>query len=207
MELNLLDDDRITKIRDDYRNSNLRRVCILVTTGCLAILIILAATFTVFRLSDMSISADLEHNKNAISEKQGNELNRNLTTQRALDNMDDLHSKKQVFSLLLNFLQQLNIGVEYKNILITDDKKTTISGLANDFSMLDKLKNSFKNASVEFGLNDKKRVESLFASVEITEGVTESDKRVNFRIDLEYNPEVLEFGAKNVSLKKAVENE
>jgi hypothetical protein len=64
------------------------------------------------------------------------------------------------------------------------------------------LKNSLKNAEVSFEIDNQKHTGKLFDSVEITEGATETDKRVNFRINLEYNVEVLKFDVGKIALRK-----
>ena len=208
MEINLLDDDRINNIRSHYRNNKLRRNCLLIIFICISLLIILGAIFAVLKISDMTLSDNLKNNEAKLSELKGDELNKNLNIQKTLSELDNLHSRKQNFSILLNYLQQLNIGTDYKNILINDNTKTTVSGIANDFSTLDKLKNALKDATVSFKISEEEFTENLFKSVEITEGVTETNKKVNFRIELEYNNNILKFGASELSLnKKGSENE
>jgi len=207
IELNLLDDDRISRIQGNKRDKKLRRTCKLIFLICGASLILLGGIFAILKLLNYNLTADIEYSKAEISQLQGSELDRNLTIQKALSEIGELHAKKQKYSLLLLFLQQLNIGADYKNILISDNDKITISGITSDFSTLDKLKNSFKSALVEYELNDAKNVEYLFKSVEITEGATETDKKVNFRMNLEVNGEIFKFDTRNASLNKDGKNE
>ena len=200
MELNLLDNDRLTKLRENRRNDKTRKICILIISFCGGILIILALAFGILKLLDSSLSSDIERNLDTLSERQGDELDRNLTIQETLANIGELHNKKQILSRLISLLEQLNVGVEYKNISISDNSETTATGVAKDFAMLDRLKNSLKNAIVKYESSGQEHTASLFKSVEITEGATEIDKEVNFRINLEYNPKIFKFSTSKVEL-------
>jgi len=202
IEINLLDEDRKNLLRENRRNRKTRKFCIIIITSCLAALIVLAVIFTILKISDSSLSVDIEKNKAALNDLRGSELDRNLNLQNILNNIQGLHDKKQIFSPILDSLWQLNVGAEYRNILVNNDGTITVTGLASDFSMLDTLKKFLKNAEVSFEFNGQKNTGKLFNSVEITEGATEIDKRVNFRINLEYNAEVLRFGVINVALVK-----
>jgi len=202
MDLNLLDSDRLAELHETRRNNKIRKICILIITASVAILIVFALIFGLLKLLNSNLSNDIEYNLSELSERQSVELDRNLTIQETLAEVGGLHDKKQILSRLLNLLEQLNIGVEYRNISINDNFKATVTGLAADFAMLDRLKSSLKNAIVRYELNGQEHTTALFNSVDITEGATEIDKKVNFRINIEYDPETFKFGVSKVELNQ-----
>ena len=172
----------------------------LITLACVALLIIVGGIFTGLHFSNRDLSEQVNEKLNVIeNDNETGELDRLLTIQRQLSELDRLHDEKPVFSRLLDLLYKMSAGVDLQSIRLknSNDNVMVIVGSVRDFTTFNSYKESLQNVTVSYD----DQVIKAFESVEVGEASSVSvDGKVNFRIEAKYNSVILESGMAEYSI-------
>jgi hypothetical protein len=199
IELNLLPDVKKEFISAQRTRNTVISLSILVTIAAGAVTLILALSVYGGQNAYMALQSTNIKKKAAELQKKP-EINKYLTVQNQLKNIDSLHSSKEIYSQLFGYLQSLNPAAP-NNIALSsvkvakDDSSIELMGSVRDFAALTVFKTTLESASLKYNEGDSQDTTTtkLFDSVTLAEAGlknTESGAVVNFTIRLAY-PEVI----------------
>lgn len=136
------------------------------------------------------------------------ELDKYLTLQNQLDNLDELHSSKSDFSRLMTYLPKLNPAAP-NNVTLSDiEIKTSdegnqlmMKGETKDYTALNIFRDTLKTAQLRYTDDENKLVtEQLFETVAVTTSALDKAQDgksvVSFEIQIAYNPNAFLFSVK-----------
>ena len=196
IELNLLPDLKKDFIRAQRMRNLVISASIVVTmvAGGLTVLLLLTVYGGQTLISN-NLDGSIKKNYDILSKKP--EIDKYLTVQNQLKNLDGLHSERYAYAKALDYLQQLNPSepnnVALSAALLTKDSKSlVIEGTTNNFESLNVFKNTLENAQLTYTLDGKPETVKLFDTVKLDEAVVTSlgtRKLASFKFSLTYPKE------------------
>ena len=195
IELNLLPDVKKEFINAQRTRNTVISLSILVTIAAGVITLLLAISVYGGQTAIIAVQTDSIKKKESELQKKP-EINKYLTVQNQLKNIDSLHSSKMIYSQLFGYLQSLNPAAP-NNIALNsvkvskDELSVELMGNVKDFAALTVFKTTLESASLKYseGDSDQTTTSKLFDSVTLAEAGlknTDSGAVVNFTIRLTY---------------------
>lgn len=193
IELNLLPDVKKEFIKAQRTRNTVISSSIIITIGA-GILTALLVSY-VYVAQPLLISAQTSNiKKSADTLKAIPDIDKYLTVQNQLNNLDKLHDGLYVYSRAFTYLQQLNPSapnnVAFSTVTFDKELKTLeIQGVARNFQGLNVFKNTLENASLSYKTGDTQSTIPLFDQVVLQEASLASVNNVavaNFKFQLTY---------------------
>lgn len=210
IELNLLPDVKKEFIRAQRTRNTVISIAILATIGAAAIIVLLAMTVYVLQTATINLQTQsIKDKAKALQGKQ--EINKYLTVQNQLQNIDALHTTKPLYSRAFNYVQSLNPAAP-NNVALTEMTLTAegasleIEGTANNFAALAVFKTTLENAALQYKQDgsDEQLETPLFDTVTLLEAsVANIEGRLLtvFRIKLVYPEDIFLASVKDPKVK------
>lgn len=154
IELNLLPDVKKQFIKAQ-RTRNVVIGSSIIITGTAAAIVVLTALY-VYGAQALLISARTNDIKRVQTElKSIPEVEKYLTVQNQLSNIDTLHSKKLVYSRVFDYLQQLNPSqpnnIILSSVIVSKESGTmTIEGTASNFQAVNVFQTTLSSATLNY---------------------------------------------------------
>lgn len=169
IELNLLPDVKKEFIRAQRTRNTVSAASILVTLGAAGILVFLG--LVVYGGQALYISTKTSDIKKAHKElSEIPEIDKYLTVQNQLSNINDLHADKYIYSRAMDYLLQLN-PAQPNNValaavtLTKEDNSLQIEGTARNFAAVSVFQTTLTNATLNYKADGEDRNIPLFSSV------------------------------------------
>lgn len=206
IELNLLPDVKKEFINAQRTRNTVISVSILVTIAAGIVTLLLAATVYGGQVAVMAAQTQSIQKKKA---ELGNkpEIDKYLTVQNQLKNIDSLHSSKPLYSQAFNYLQALNPAAP-NNVALTnleiraEDSKMEMTGTVRNFEALTIFKTTLESAKLNYTTrgSDEKQSTKLFDSISLMDASlksTDNGSLVSFTMQLFYPPAIFDAATQN----------
>ena len=175
IELNLLPDVKKEFIRAQRTRNTVISIAIITTIAAGVITAILATTVYIGQAVAIKVQTD-DIKKKANELKSKPEIDKYLTIQNQLKNLDQLHNGKYAYSRAFNYLQKVNPAqpnnVALSKVTFTKEGNILVlEGTSRNFEALAVYKTTLENASLKYktpGVEDETTVK-LFDTVSLTE--------------------------------------
>lgn len=197
IELNLLPDVKKEFIRAQRTRNTVIAAMIMATIAAGAITFLLVSfVWVVQPVYKKHQTGEIEKNTKVL--KDIKDIDKYLTVQNQLNNIQGLHDEKANYSRLFGFLQQLNPAVP-NNIALSSanvievDKMIELEGTARNFQAVNIFQNTLENAKLSYKDGDEDRDLDLFDTVTLSQAALSDNNGTvlaNFKFILTYNPEV-----------------
>lgn len=206
IQLNLLPDIKKEYLRAQRIRNLVVSVSIIVAIASGAVVLVLSGILGGQAIQKNVLNGSIEDNYGKINNaKENDNLNNYLTIQNQLGNINELKAEQPTYSRLLDYLRQLipdqqDFTVSLSSVSVDGAGNTiTISGTTPTFKSLAVYENILSTVRFSYSVapqdnnsaDNPVETERLFASV-IAQGSLSQDEssgaRVNFTIDLVYNP-------------------
>lgn len=214
VQLNLLPDVKKEFLQAQRTRNSVITICIFVSVVFVGVLVVLAVIMGGQAITKNVVTNDIK--KNAATIQNTEELNEYLTVQNQLSHIDALKEVQPVYSRLFDYLVKLNPAspnnVELTSVKVTNSvasggtaNSIELQGSTANFASLDVFKTTLQNAKISYTDKDGNKVtdQPLFNTVTVKEASisrSTDEGRVNFTIDVEYNPEAFDNSAKDFVL-------
>ncbi|HEX6258768.1 MAG TPA: hypothetical protein VFZ48_04780 [Candidatus Saccharimonadales bacterium] len=196
IELNLLPDVKRELVRAQRVRRRTIALMIFISVGAVGLVVVLAlyvygGQLAIGSLLDSNISSKAKE----LSEKQ--DINQHLTIQNQLKALPELHSKKQVYSRIFDFLPVMNPAspnnIRVSRLAASEEQGVvTIAGYGRDYKAVTIFENTLKNAQLSFSKDQQSVQENFLESIAMSQvglGEDASGNRVvTFTATLKYNP-------------------
>ena len=210
IEINLLPDVKQEFVRTRQLKRVIISVMILVSAVSVGIVIVLAM-YIYGAQPLLQLAADNEIKTIANELKEDKNLTRNLTIQKQLATLPELHSQKGKYTALFDVVRSINPkephNVRFSKMTLNPIDNTVIfEGSAGDYNSVVVFRDTMKNAQVSYdittdGETEQKKNQALFTDVLFTDvGIgKDSDGRdvATFKVTATYNTEIFSATAKN----------
>jgi len=209
IQLNLLPDLKKEFIEAQRARNRVIAMSILV---CIVVVgATLLAGFYVYGIQNVQIAlinSGISDNTKKL--KSVKDINKYLTLQSQLAALPDLHSNKNVYSRIFDFLPTLNPSapnnVKLSSVQVSDTNKTiTFSGTTSTFLAMNTFKDALSNAKLSYAPKDSTDIvtEPLFDTVTLTSaslGTSSGAAVVSFTITTTYKSEALVASSSDVAV-------
>lgn len=137
------------------------------------------------------------------------ELDKYLTLQNQLNNLDALHNGKTDFSRLMSYLPKLNPqapnSVTLSNIEVKADDEAgntlVLKGETANYTALNTFRDTLRTAQLAYKVDGSDTAENLFESIVVTRSTLDKSQSgspvVSFEISTVYNPNAFLYSVKN----------
>jgi hypothetical protein len=206
IELNLLPDVKKEFLKAQRTRNNVISGAIILTIAAAVITAILASTVYIGQNAVIALQTKSVKEKNDKLKSQP-EIEKYLTVQNQLKNIDTLHNGKYLYSRALTYLQALNPSTPNNVVLSSvslkkEDKSLELEGSVRNFEALTIFKTTLQTAKLKYQTaNSSDQQETvLFNTVTLADaGIRSSDKTsvVNFRMLLTYPEAIFLTSTKN----------
>lgn len=200
IELNLLPDVKKEFIRAQHMRNTVISVSILVTiiAGSLLFLL-LSYVFAAQPLIQGALTGQIKDNHQKLQDIP--EVDKYLTVQNQLNNIQGLHEEKSVYSRLFGYLQQLNPAqpnnVAFSAAVVDEAEQTiTVEGTARNFQAVNVFKNTLENAELSYKSGDQDEKKALFTDITLEEAALSEVNGISlarFKFTLGYTEEAFGF--------------
>lgn len=214
IELNLLPDVKKEFIRAQRTRNKIITISFfaMIAAGGL----VFAFAFYVYAVQSVhTLVLDDQIKKKSAELKKVNELEKYLTIQNQLEQLGDLHDKKNTYSRLMDFLVNLNPsdpnGIQFTSVdVVGEETAITLKGTTATFESFNVFKDTLENAELTFYETEAERtpenlkVEKLFNGVFIESSSLAREQGnlvVSFTIRTEYNEKAFDPKLEDVSVK------
>jgi Tfp pilus assembly protein PilN len=214
IEINLLPDVKKEFINAQRTRNTVISVAILVSIAAGVVTLLLAAT--VYGGQTAVMAAQTESIKKKKNERAAKpEIDKYLTVQNQLKNIDALHVAKPLYSQAFGYLQALNPAAP-NNITLTtleiraEDSRIELAGSARNFEALTVFKTTLESASLSYTTRGSDDVQNtrLFDTLNLVDASlrgTDSSSVVNFVIQLYYPAVIFDGATQNAKIEVPVE--
>lgn len=173
IELNLLPEVKKEFIRAQRTRNTVISTMIL-TTIVAGGLTFLSAGFVLIAQPKLNELKTKDINTQLNELRKINEIDKYLTVQNQLNNIQGLHDGRANYSRLFGYLRQLNPAVPHNVALSTAlvselEGGIKIEGTARNFEAVNVFKNTLENAKLTYKAGDKKESTQLFETVTLSE--------------------------------------
>ena len=158
ISINLLPDVKKDLLRVRRERNLVVSVSVLAVGASVAILVILGGWLGALAIAKNSHESAIDKSESTITKaKEDDELDKYLTIQNQLSQIDGLKDSQNVYSRLMDYLTQLNPAYPNNAALTTvtldtesDDIEVTLEGTTQDFATLNVYKNTLINAQLSY---------------------------------------------------------
>ncbi len=213
LQLNLLPDVKKEFLKAQRTRNSVISICIVVSIIFVGILVVLGLLMGGQTIQKNLVTSDIK--KNAATIQNTAEINQYLTVQNQLSQIDTLKADQPTYSRLFDYLQKLNPAspnnVELTSVKVSSTGTTgtpdsiELQGSTKDFASLDVFKTTLQSATISYTKSDGEKVKDapLFTEVVVREASisrSTDSGRVNFTIEVAYNPDAFDSSAKSITL-------
>ena len=193
IELNLLPDVKKEFIKAQRTRNTVISVSTITTIGAGVITaLLLSYVYVAQPVIINNKTNDIKKNETALEALP--EVNKYLTVQNQLNNLNTLHDGLYVYSRAFTFLQQLNPAapnnVAFSSVVFDKTAKTIeIQGTAHNFQGLNVFKNTLENVKLTYKVDGEQSKVPLFSQVVLKEAALANVNNIsvaNFKFELTY---------------------
>lgn len=214
IEINLLPDVKKEFINAQRTRNTVISVAILVSIAAGVVTLLLAATVYGGQTAVMAAQTEsIKKKKDELASKP--EIDKYLTVQNQLKNIDALHVSKPLYSQAFGYIQALNPAAPNNVVLTTleiraEDSRIELAGSARNFEALTVFKTTLESAKLSYKTRgfDETQNTRLFDTVSLVDASlrgTDSDSVVNFVIQLYYPAVIFDPATQDAKIEVPVE--